>query len=199
MTHQSELIFQKVRNVLNTPRNVRRILFTVRAPSVTRINLAVLKVLLSERNERGIYLTVDRPDKYVLEILEKQNLASRAEISSLPEPPPRRIVVAPGVFSPAVYLDEIFLRLSDPRTRPGLDNELCTMSFLILDNLSTLTAFNGPKGIAACFEKMFLFLNTYPSIRLVAVAARDTLSALRPEAHGFFEMAVDLPDDWFIG
>lgn len=199
MSVQSELIFQRIRGLLESPGNVRRILIPVRAPSVTRINLAVLKVLLSERKERGIYLTVDRPDKHVLEILEKQNLATPAEVSSLPDPPVRKIVVAPGIFTPAVFIDEMFLRLSNPRTRAGLDGELRGMSFMMLDNLSTLSAFNGPMGLATCFERASAFLGSYPHFRFIAVAARDTLAALRPGAQGFFDLEADIRDDWLVG
>ena len=199
MSQQSELIFQRIRNLLSSPGNIKKILIPVRAPSVTRINLAVLKVLLSERNERGIYLTVDRPDKHVLEILEKQNIATPSETSSLPEPPMRRIVVAPGVFTPAVFIDEMFLRLSDARSRPGLDAELRGMNFMMLDNLSTLSAFNGPMGIATSFERTSAFLGSYPHFRFIAVAARDTLAALRPAAQGFFDLEAGIQDDWLVG
>jgi len=196
MTQKSELIFQRLRNVLDSPRNVGKVLITVRAPSVTRTDLAVLRVLLSEMNQRGIYITVDRPDKQVLQILERQNLASHAEVSFHAGPPPRRIVIATGVFSPAVFFDELFLRLADPRTRPGLHQELADMKFLIVDNLSSLAAYNGPNGIAGCFGRISQFLNAYPSIRFVAVAARDSLAAVRPWASGFFDMEVDIPDEW---
>ena len=197
MTHRNELIFQRLRNVLDSPRNVRKILITVRAPSVTRMDFAVLRVLLSEMNQRGIYITVDRPDKYVLQILEKQNLATHAEVSFVAGPPPRRIVIATGVFSPAAFIDELFLRLADPRTRPGLNQELADMKFLIVDNLSSLAAYNGPNGIAACFGRISLLLNAYPSMRFVAVAARDSFAAVRSGALGFLDMEVDIPDDWF--
>jgi hypothetical protein len=197
VTHKTELIFQRLRNVLGSPPNVRRIFITVRAPSVTRTDIAVLRVLLSEMNQRGIYITVDRPEKHVLEILERQNLATHAEVSFVAGPPPRRIVIATGVFSPAAFIDELFLRLADPRTRPGLHQELADMKFMIVDNLSSLAAYNGPAGIAACFGRISQFLNAYPSIRFVAVAARDSFAAVRPGALGFLDMEVDIPDDWF--
>jgi len=197
VTQKTELIYHRLRNVLGSPPNVRRIFITVKAQSVTRTDIAVLRVLLTEMDQKGVYITVDRPEKHVMEILERHNLASHADVSFVAGPPQRRIVIATGVLSPAAFFDDLFLRLADPRTRPGLDQELAGMKFLMVDNLSSLAAYNGPNGIAASFGRISQFLNAYPSIRFVAVAARDSFAAVRPGALGFLDMEVDIPDDWF--
>ncbi len=196
MTRQSEAIHQKLRGTLESPPSVRRILFTMRAPSVTRVNLAILKILLSERKDRGIYLTVDRPEKHVITLLEKHNLAAPSEVSAVPEPRPRKIVIAQGIFSPAIFIDDMFTRLGDPQAGPALDAEIRTMNFLMVDNLSTLNAYNGPKGIDACFAHLAMFLDRYRSIRFVAAAGRESLTALGAGARSFFDTEVGLPDEW---
>jgi hypothetical protein len=196
MTRQSEVIHRRLRSSLDSPPTVRRILFTMRAPSVTRINLAILKILLSERNERGIYLTVDRPETHVISILEKHNVAAPSEVSAVPEPRPRRIVIAQGIFSPAIFIDDMFTRLHDSRAGAALDAEIRSMDFLMVDNLSSLAAYNGPKGIDACFEHLAMFLDRYRSIRFLAAAGRDSLDALGPPASTFFNTEVSIPDEW---
>jgi len=198
MTRQNEAVMQKLRSALASPPPVRKLLITMRAQSVTRVDLAVAKILLSERNERGIYITIDRPDKHVLMILEKHNIAGSSEVSFAAEPRPKRLVIAPGIFSPAIFIGEMLSRLSDPQSGSTLDAELRGMNFLMVDNLSSLAVYNGPRGIDACFGHVAMFLDRYRSMRFIAVAGRDSLGALGPGATGFFNAEVGIPDEWLI-
>jgi len=198
MTRQNEAVMQKLRGALDSPPSIRKLLITMRAQSVTRVDLAVAKILLSERNERGIYITIDRPDKHVLMILEKHNITGPGEASSEMEPVAKRLFIAKGIFSPAVFIAELMNRTANPHSGPALDAELRAMRFLMVDNLSTLAAYNGPKGIDACFGHVAMFLMKYPSLRFIALAGRDSLGALGPDAPGFFNMMVGIPDDWLM-
>ena len=198
MSRQNEAVLEKLRGALNSPPSVRKLLITMRAQSVTRMDLALAKILLTERNERGIYISIDRPDKHVLMILEKHNVAGPAEVSFALEPRPRRLVIVTGIFSPAIFIGDILSRLSDPRTGPDLDAELRGMNFLMVDNLSSLAAYNGPRGIDACFGHIAMFLDRYRSMRFIAVAGQDSLGALGPGATGFFNAEVGIPDNWLL-
>jgi hypothetical protein len=198
MSGQNEAVMQKLRGALDSPPPVRRLLFTMRAQSVTRMDLALARILLSERKERGIYVTIDRPDRQVLMILEKHNVARPDEVSSGLEPEQKRLFIARGILSPATFIAELISRISNPHSGPALDAELRNMRFLMMDNLSTLAAYNGPKGIAACFDHVLMLLMRYGSMRFVAVAARDSLDALGPDARGFFNLVVDIPDGWLM-
>lgn len=198
MTRQNEAVLQRLRSALASPPSVRKLLVTMRAQSVTRLDLAVAKILLTERGERGIYITIDRPDKHVLLILEKHNVAAAADVSSVPEPRPKRLVIAPGIFSPAIFIGEMLSRIADARTGAALDAELSGMNFLMVDNLSSLGVYNGPRGIDACFGHVAMFLDRYRTMRFIAVAGRDTLGALGPGARGFFNAEVSIPDEWLM-
>jgi len=198
MSGQNEAVMQKLRGALDSPPAARKLLFTMRAQSVTRMDLAVARILLSERRERGIYVTIDRPDKNVIMILQKHNVAGPDDVSSDLEPKEKRLFIARGILSPAVFIAELLSRTSKPHTGPALHAELTRMRFLMLDNLSSLAVYNGPKGIEACFDYVAMMLMRYSSMRFVAVAARDSLDALGPDARGFFNLEIDIPDGWLM-
>ncbi len=198
MSGQNEAVLQKLRGALDSPPAVRKLLFTMRAQSVTRMDLAVARILLAERKEQGIYITIDRPDKHVLMILQKHNVAGPDEVSSGLDPKRKRLFIAQGILSPAVFIAELLTRTSKPHGGPALDAALRKMRFLMVDNLSSLAAYNGPKGIETCFGHVAMMLMRYSSMRFVAVAARDSLGALGPDARGFFNKEVDIPDGWLM-
>ena len=77
MTKKNLIILNKLRQEVHT--DYRRILFLVKAPQIARINLAILRICLTERKERGIYISIDKPDKHVKQILERHNISSEGD------------------------------------------------------------------------------------------------------------------------
>jgi len=200
MTRQNIQIIQSVRSALGSPKNIRRFLFTVRAPSVARINLAVLRILLEERKERGIYLSVERPDKHLMMILERQNLAARSEVCNLGDnpKPPKRVVIATEMVNPVVLIDEMFLALSDKAKGATLDAEIRGMGFIIVDNLATMAIYNTQKDIDEFFRKSNLFLERFPNQKMFTVTARSGYDELHAAARKFAQIEVDIPDEWLL-
>jgi hypothetical protein len=200
MTRQNIQIIQSIRSALGSPKNIRRFLFTVRAPSVVRINLTVLRILLEERKERGIYLSVEQPDKHVMLILERQNLAARAEVGILTEnpKPPKRVIIATEMVNPVVLIDEIFHTLTDKVRGPTLDADMKGMSFIIVDNLATMAIYNTQNDINEFFKKSNQFLERYPGQRMFTVTARNGGDELHAEAKKFAQLEVDIPDEWLL-
>lgn len=189
-----------MRIALDGPRNIRKMLFTVRAPSVTRINLAILRGLMEERRERGIYLSVERPDKHLMMILEKQNLASEKDVGLLPDAPkpPKKVIIAVEMVCPTVLIDEINLALSDRTKGAVLENEMKGMSFLMVDNLATMAIYNSSRDIAEFFRKSGEFLERFPQLRMVMVTARSNYPELHEMARKFTQTVTDIPDEWLL-
>ena len=193
MTRHSELILHKVRGALEPPAKARRLLFEVRSQSVTRIDLTVLKVLLSENNERGVFITVDRPDKHLIGILERQNLAPPEGAGQ----PRKRLFIAGAMFSPAIFVDKLLSQLSDARKGPSLQEEMQGMGFVMLDNFGSLGVYNGPRAIAVFIERVMVLLGLFPSLRFLTCAPRGSIGGLGPAVEGFFEQTIEIPDAWF--
>ncbi len=198
MSGHNESVLQRLRGALNSPPQVRKILLTMRAQSVTRMDLSVARILITERNERGIYVTIDRPDKHVLSILQKHNIAGPQDATVEMEPNGKKLFIARGILSPAIFISQLLTRTQNLQSGPALDAELRAMRFLMVDNLSSLAAYNGPKGIDACFGHVAMLLMRYPSMRFIAVAGRDSFSVLGNGAKGFFNLEADIPDEWLM-
>ncbi|MEM2869105.1 MAG: hypothetical protein QW379_01600 [Thermoplasmata archaeon] len=197
MSYRSELIFQELRRALERP-GAGGVLVTVRATSVTRINLSVLRVLLTERGERGIFLSLDRPDRHMLELLERHNLAAPGEASSSQETRPKKIVVAAGVISPVEFLDEVLARLSDRERAPALEEDLRSFQFIMVDNLSSMALYSGPRNLERFFRGMEELLLRFPNLRCVFVTARGAPPEVMALARRVCPVEVDIKDEWLI-
>ncbi len=195
MSYKSELIFQELRRALDRP-GARGVFVSVRAPSVTRINLAVLRVLLTERRERGIYLAVDRADKHLLELLERHNLAAPSEVSEIAGDRPKRVVVAAGVISPIEFLDEVLARLSDPAKAPALEEDLRSFHFIMIDNLSSLDIYSGERAQERFFRGLAELLQRFTNLRCVMVTAREGSPEMSAHAANLCQVRVDIKDEW---
>lgn len=197
MSYKSELIFQELRRALNTPA-VRGVLVTVRAPSVTRINLAVLRILLTERSERGVYLAVDRADKHLLELLERHNLTAADEVSVYQGDSPKRIVVAAGVISPIEFLDEVRSRLSDGARAAALEEDLRAFQFIMIDNISSMGIYSSPYTLERFFRGMAELLQRFRNLKCVMVTAREAIPQLSASAAALCQVKVDIKDEWLM-
>ncbi len=179
MAGRNILVLEHLRKELAT--QCKRILVTVRAPQVDRINLAVLRILLTERAERGIYLSIDKPDDMVAHILERYNIApaemGRADTgqqqTGVVEPKSadaganRRVLIVSGIFCPTIFLDSIDAAVSTPEGGAELLEELRGMDFLMVDNLLSMTLYNSWRKTEEFFARLDVLQHKFPNLRLL--------------------------------
>jgi len=208
MTKKNLMILNRIRQEVNSEN--RRFLFVVRTPQIARINLTVLRILMAERKERGIYISIDKPDKHVKHILERHNISregSYVDTGVHAEPPPEaisepmstpnKILVVSGIFCPTLFLDSIDATIaSSPEAREKIAGELNSMNFIMVDNISTMMAYNSNTKIHEFFKRFDAFLNEYQNIRCFLSTDRNLPSDVYQEARKAVDREVEILDEW---
>jgi hypothetical protein len=208
MTKKNLIILNKLRQEVQT--DYRKILFLVKAPQIARINLAILRICLTERKERGIYISIDKPDKHVRQILERHNISKEGSyvdtgISSSTgqhqqiKPPTgsKKVLVVSGIFCPTLFLDSIDATMaSSPEAKDRILKELGGMDFLMIDNLSTMTIYNSQKKIEEFFERFDSFFQRFPNLRIFMSTDKSVQKEVYQLARKATEHEVDILDEW---
>jgi hypothetical protein len=208
MTRKNLLLLNKLRQELYSDNH--RLLFTVRGPQISRINLSILRVCLSERKERGIFISIDKPDRHVKSILERHNISkeggyvdtglkadgSHNGIQS-PIESKKKVLVVSGIFCPTLFLDSIDTTLNTtPEAKERLTSELKEMNFIMIDNLSTLTIYNSQGKIQEFFNRFDKFLTDFPNLRAILSTDKNINQETYALARRVTEKEVEIQDEW---
>ena len=208
MTKKNLIILNKLRQEVHT--DYRKILFLVKAPQIARINLAILRICLTERKERGIYISIDKPDKHVKQILERHNISKEGSyvdtgISSStgqhqkisPPTGSKKVLVVSGIFCPTLFLDSIDATMaSSPDAKDKLLKELGSMNFIMIDNLSTMSIYNSKKKIEEFFQRFETFMQKFPNLRVFMSTDKSVQKDIYQMARRATEHEVDILDEW---
>jgi len=209
MTKKNLMILNRIRQEVNSANN--RFLFVVRTPQIARINLTVLRILMAERKERGIYISIDKPDKHVKQILERHNISregsyvdtgvhaenANPEAISAPMEASNKILVVSGIFCPTLFLDSIdATKASSPEAKARIVGELRTMNFIMVDNVSTMIAYNSNTKIHEFFVRIDAFLKEFPNIRAFMSTDKNLPPDIYQAARKAVDREVEILDEW---
>jgi hypothetical protein len=207
MTKKNLIILSRIRQEVNSANN--RFLFVVRTPQIARINLTVLRILMAERKERGIYISIDKPDKHVKQILERQNISregSYVDTGVHAENAPEtisapmetsKILVVSGIFCPTLFLDSIDATMTtSPEAKARIMSELRTMNFIMVDNISTMIAYNSNSKIHEFFARFDAFLKEFPNIRAFLSTDKNLPPDIYQAARKAVDREIEILDEW---
>ena len=208
MTKKNLMILTRIRQEVNSANS--RFLFVVRTPQIARINLTVLRILMAERKERGIYISIDKPDKHVKQILERHNISREGsyvdtgvraenapETISNPMEASNKILVVSGIFCPTLFLDSIDATMaSSPEAKARIMGELQTMNFIMVDNVSTMIAYNSNAKIHEFFGRFDAFLKAFPNIRAFMSTDKNLPTDIYQAARKTVDREVEILDEW---
>ena len=208
MTKKNLIILNKIRQEVNSDN--RRFLFVVRTPQIARINLTVLRILMAERKERGIYISIDKPDKHVKHILERHNISREGsyvdtgvhaeqtpEAISAPMSTPNKILVVSGIFCPTLFLDSIDATVaSGPEAKERIVGELASMNFIMVDNISTMMAYNSNGKIHEFFARFDAFLKEFTNLKCYLSTDRNLPEDVYQVARKMVDREVEILDEW---
>lgn len=192
MTKKNVLILSSLRKLLRTPKTKRVLMIVVRSQSIVRINLSILNILLNEMREKGIYLTIESPDKHVMNILKKHEVA---EDSGTEFGKRKKLIIAAGIKKPLIFFKEIFRRASTGDK--NLDDEIRSMNFLLIDNLSAMGNYNSSETVKEIFGAMEEFLKRYDNIQIIIVTDKKVYPEVHEIAKKYSNEILELPDEWF--
>ncbi len=190
-------------------RDSRRFLVNVSAGQMTRLNLTILRICLLERNERGIYLSVDKPDAMVIQILERHQITGGVGANTGTGTGPeatgaleraeralqqKKILVVSGIFCPTLFLDSLD-RAASSAAGAGLIEELRGMHFLLVDNLAVMAAYNSRKKIEEFFQRLDALLTRFPNLRGILMTDKRDNPEIYELARGVSEVEIQIKDD----
>jgi len=224
VTRKNVQILNAIREVLRS--DTRVLVFDVPMPHITRINLAVLRIAISELGKKGIYISIDRPDRNVLSILERHNVAVPGEsvtattgierssqgiaemaIARVPANPQggppsaiarNRILIISGIFCPTLFLDSVEAAIRSPSEgTANLLKELQNMDFIMIDNISTMAAYNSGESIAEFFRRFDIFLGQFPRMRAYLTTDSKAQMNIFDMAKGLQGARLAMDRTWF--
>jgi hypothetical protein len=208
MTKKNLMILNRIRQEVLSDHN--RYLFVVRTPQIARINLTVLRILMAERKERGIYISIDKPDKHVKQILERHNISREGsyvdmgvqtehapDAISSPMSTPNKILVVSGIFCPTLFLDSIDATMaSSPEAKERIVAELRSMNFIMVDNISTMMAYNSNGKIHEFFARFDAFLKEFTNLKCYLSTDRNLPEDVYQVARKMVDREVEILDEW---
>ncbi len=151
--------------------NGKRILLSVKYNRINKINLIILRALVQEQGKRGLFVTVDRPHKYMEYLLDlnkipKDGLIFLDVISrfSGESSSPRCDVASnasPFKISELMDLMESGGGGSDARVA-SIDFGL--LDFVMIDNLGAMLAYNELEDVSAFIQRYMKLIERYGRI-----------------------------------
>ena len=185
------------------PLKERRILVTVKYGQIPRLNLALLRHLLAERKEPGVYVSVDRPHKYTELLLRRSkiphdgltfvDIVTRGGGSRLSD---TKSMLSVGGFFWLKLLSGSFPEVYVPGSDKQATLELGGKKFLLLDNVAILPAYNSENSIREFFYEFGNVLDKHKGLRAFLVTHTEVHPTLLEILEGFSDIVLEIGGDW---
>lgn len=211
MTRQNILLQQHLRRGLakGAPAD-RRFLFTVNSTRISRIDLALLRICLYERDERGIFISVERPDRTMETLLGRMNIApasiGSADTGATSSPmagpvasPPakKKVYVVSGLMCPTLFLDAVEAGMRSGGQKSELLSEISSLDFIMLDNLSAMGIYNTMPKVAEVFSRLQAFISHFASMNVIMVADKNIYPEVYAMARKYADRETEIGEEWF--
>jgi len=160
----------------------RRLLFISRYSLIPKLNLTLLDLLLRVRKERGVYLSIDRPHKFMDLLLKKReipregltyvDLVTKGSVGDGSIGDVKALLSVGGFFWLKLLtntFDHVYDGVSGQTTKFSIEGT----QFLLLDNLSVMPAYNSESSIREFFQELHNLLDRYSTVRVYLVTHGD--------------------------
>lgn len=171
MNEKDVTLMADIMSELERPDECRRILLSVNYKQINRINLILLRALLSQQGKRGLLVTVDRPHQYMSYLLtinkvpqgnlEFLDLISRFSGEGLACDGDKESGLSPFCINDLITMLENGGGRNDARAS-GVDFGL--MDFVMIDNIGALLAYNDVEDVAAFIHRYLRLIVRYGRI-----------------------------------
>jgi len=182
-------------------KDIRKFLVTVKTGKIVHVNLTLLDHFLAKRNERGMYISIDRPHKYIEILLKKKRIpreklmyvdvATRATGDAM-----GRSFLSIGGFLWLKILSNTFedMYLSDSKKCDKVD--LFSLDFVVIDNAAVLPAYNSMDSIREFFAEFGNIMRDHKNLKAFIVTPRDLHPKMYETMRNFVDDVIEIKDEW---
>lgn len=185
-----------------TKTDAKRFLVSVKSGKIVHVNLTVLDHFLRTRKGSGLYMSIDRPHKYIELLLRKKQIPQEklyyADIAT------RRSGGERGGYSLLTIGGFLWLKImsnsfEDLYIANGKKPErvdMYDMDFVLIDNAAVLPAFNSMDSIREFFGELGNIVKDHQKMKAYIVVPKDLHPKMFETLRNFVDKILEIPDEW---
>jgi hypothetical protein len=137
-------------------------IFTTKQVFLVRINLVILKLLMEDKNKKGVAIVLDRPHGYLAHLLalhriDQSNLSYIDTVGKISEnftiDEPKKVVYTNGPFHVELLLNAFSEGYVDGEFKTK-SIDLKDVDFILIDNIATALKYNTMESLELCIESL---------------------------------------------
>ena len=184
--------------------DARRFLVSVKSGKIVHVNLTILNHFLKTKNGSGLYMSIDRPHKYIELLLRKKEIPQDkvlyADIAT------RRAGGDRGGYSHLIIGGFLWLKILTNTfedlyiansKKPDRVN-LFDLDFVLVDNAAVLPAFNSMDSIREFFAELGNMVKDHDKMRAYIVVPKDIHPKFYETLRNFVDKILEIPDEWVL-
>jgi hypothetical protein len=168
MNEKDVVLMNKFLSEVSGRENGNRVLLSVKYNQICKINLILLRALISEQGKHGLFVTVDRPHQYMTYLLDlhkipKDDLLFLDIISRFSGESSKACDTETNTASP-FRISELLDLLENGgggRDRRTAKIDFGLLDFVMIDNLGAMLSYNELDDVAAFIQKYLRLVERY--------------------------------------
>lgn len=185
-----------------TKSDARRFLVSVKSGKIVHVNLTILSHFLKTRNGSGLYISIDRPHKYIELLLRKKEIPQDniyyADIATRRSGGERGgySLLTIGGFLWLKIMTNAFEDLYIANGKKPEKMDLFDMDFVLIDNAAVLPAFNSMDSIREFFGELGNLIKDHEKMKGYIVVPKDLHPKMFETLRNFVDKIIEIPDEW---
>jgi hypothetical protein len=182
----------------------RRFLVSVKTGKIVHVNLTILSHFLRTLKGSGIYISIDRPHKYIELLLRKKEIPQEGvyyvDIATRRSGGERGgySLLSIGGFLWLKILANTFEDLYIANGKKPEKVDFFNMDFVLIDNAAVLPAFNSMDSIREFFSELGNLVRDHQKMRTYIVVPKDLHPKMFETLRNFVDQIIEIPDEWVL-
>jgi hypothetical protein len=182
--------------------DAKRFLVSVKSGKIVHVNLTILSHFLKTRKGSGLYISIDRPHKYIELLLRKKDIPQDrlyyADIATRRAGGERGgySILSIGGFLWLKIMTNSFEDLYIANGKKPEKIDLFDMDFVLIDNAAVLPAFNSMDSIREFFGELGNLVKDHQKMKAYIVVPKDLHPKMFETLRNFVDKILEIPDEW---
>jgi hypothetical protein len=182
--------------------DAKRFIVSVKSGKIVHVNLTILSHFLKTRKGSGLYISIDRPHKYIELLLRKKDIPQDrlyyADIATRRAGGERGgySILSIGGFLWLKIMTNSFEDLYIANGKKPEKIDLFDMDFVLIDNAAVLPAFNSMDSIREFFGELGNLVKDHQRMKAYFVVPKDLHPKMFETLRNFVDKILEIPDEW---